>query len=150
MSWLSSGLYLPLLFASIIASPSCPYIRTSTILAECVFDIDLYRSLGAQIRHSNAIHFLGYYSLNPTNFTSVQRENSLIYNLGNRWMLLVPLLIKCANQPSSFTFTECQYTMRQSPSGQRLSSRSEYMSTQLTVMNLTDLHEQAVLFLQPG
>jgi hypothetical protein len=60
-------------------------------------------------------------------------------------MLLVPLLIKCAHQPVNLTFTECQYTMRQN----KLST-AEYMTTQLSVMNITDLGIQSVLFLQPG
>ena len=129
---------------------SCPYIRTSVILAECVFDTNLYLSLGAQIRHANAINYLGYYSLSETNSTDDHLRNSLIYNFGNRWMLHVPLVIQCAHQPTHLIFTECQYTMRQTLRSHRLSSTSEYMSTQLSVMNLTDLGRQSVLFLQPG
>ena len=134
---------------SLLLSPpvasSCPYIRTSMILAECTFDTEAYRSFGAQIRHSNAVQFLGYYSLSQTNSSGEHLRNSLIYNLGNRWMFLVPLLIKCAHQPRNFVFTECQYTMRA-----RSSSTAEYMTTQLTLMNSTDSTQQAVLFLQAG
>ncbi|CAF0806420.1 unnamed protein product [Adineta ricciae] len=125
---------------------SCPYIRTSVILSECVFDSDLYISLGANILNSNSINFIGYYSLGQNSNLS----NTLIYNLGNRWMLLVPLLIKCAHQPVNLTFTECQYTMRQNKNSNRVISTAEYMTTQSSVLNITDLGLQSVLFLQPG
>ena len=126
---------------------SCPYIRTSVILAECVFDTSLYISLGAQIMNSSSVDFLGYYSLSQPNSTDDHLRNTLIYNLGNRWMFLVPFLIKCAHQPAHLTFTECQYTMRQT---HRALSASEYMTTHLSVINITDLGLQSVLFLQPG
>jgi len=126
---------------------SCPYIRTSVILAECVFDTSLYISLGAHIFNSNSIDFIGHYSFNNTeNLIS----NTLIYNLGNRWMLLLPLLLKCSQQPINLTFTECQYTMRHKRSTSKSSSITEYMTTQLSVINITDLGMQSVLFLQPG
>jgi len=125
---------------------SCPYIRTSVVLAECVFDSNLYLSLGANILNSNSIDFIGYYSLGQHNNIS----DTLIYNLGNRWMLLVPLLIKCAHQPVHLTFTECQYTMRQTKHGNRFLSTAEYMTTQSSVINITDLGMQSVLFLEPG
>jgi hypothetical protein len=92
-------------------------------------------------------HFCGYYSFGQTNNIN---NNTLIYNLGNRWMLLVPLLIKCSNQPVNLKFTECQYTMRQTKYNNRLLSTAEYMTTQLSVINVTDLGMQSVLFLQPG
>jgi hypothetical protein len=128
------------------ALASCPYIRTSVILTECVFDTSLYLSLGAHIFNSNSIDFLGHYSFNNTDN---RISNTLIYNLGHRWMFLVPLLLKCAHQPLNLTFTECQYTMRQSKYT-RKSSIVEYMTTQLSVINMTDLGMQSVLFLQPG
>lgn len=137
--------YLHLLLISQLLA-TCPYIRTSIILSECVFDTDLYLSLGANILTSNSIDFIGYYSFSQTN----PINNTLIYNLNNRWMLLVPLLIKCTHQPAHLTFTECQYTMRQRKSSDRLSATAEYMTTQLSVTNLTDLGMQSVLFLQPG
>lgn len=121
---------------------SCPYIRTSIILAECVFDTNLYLTLGAHVFNSNSIHFLGQYSFNNTENLL---NNTLIYNLGHRWMLLLPLLLKCSQQPINIRFTECQYTMRQSKS-----SIGEYMTTQLSVINMTNLGMQSVLFLQPG
>jgi hypothetical protein len=126
---------------------SCPYIRTSVILAECVFDTNLYITLGTNIFNSNSIDFIGYYSFGQNNNNI---NNTLIYNLNNRWMLLVPLLIKCSNQPVNLTFTECQYTMRHNKYPHRLLSTAEYMTTQLSVMNITDLGIQSVLFLQPG
>ncbi|CAF4880550.1 unnamed protein product [Rotaria sp. Silwood1] len=135
---------------------SCPYIRTSIILADCVFDTSLYISLGAHIFNSNSIDFIGHYSFNNNNNnnnnnnTENQISNTLIYNLGNRWMLLLPLLLKCSHQPVNLTFTECQYTMRQHKYTSRSSSISEYMTTQLSVMNVTNLGMQSVLFLQPG
>ncbi|CAF1026957.1 unnamed protein product [Rotaria sordida] len=125
---------------------TCPYIRTSVILAECVFDTNLYITLGANILNSNSIDFIGYYSIGQNH----NINNTLIYNLGNRWMLLVPLLIKCAHQPVNLTFTECQYTMRHNKYPNRFLSTAEYMTTQLSVMNITDLGMQSVLFLQPG
>jgi hypothetical protein len=121
---------------------SCPYIRASVLLTECIFDTNLYLSLGAHIFNSNSIDFLGYYSLNNTDH---RISNTLIYNLGHRWMFPVPLLLKCAHQPVNLTFTECQYTMRQSKY-----TIVEYMTTQLSVINMTDLGMQSVLFLQPG
>lgn len=136
--------YFHLLISQILAT--CPYIRTSVILSECVFDTNLYLSLGANILTSNSIDFIGYYSFSQTNSIN----NTLIYNLNSRWMLLVPLLIKCTHQPAHLTFTECQYTMRQRKSSNPSTTTSEYMTTQLTVMNITDLDEQSVLFLQPG
>jgi hypothetical protein len=132
---------LHILLSQILAS--CPYIRTSVILAECVFDTNLYLTLGANILNSNSIDFIGYYSFGQNN----QINNTLIYNLNNRWMLLVPLLIKCDHQPVNLTFTECQYTIRQP---NRFLSTAEYMTTQLSVVNITDLGLQSVLFLQPG
>ncbi|CAF1123452.1 unnamed protein product [Adineta steineri] len=135
---------LHLVIGQILAS--CPYIRTSVVLSECVFDSNLYISLGANILNSNSINFIGYYSLGQKNNIS----NTLIYNLGNRWMLLVPLLIKCAHQPINLTFTECQYTMRQNKNPNQFLSTAEYMTTQSSVMNITDLGMQSVLFLQPG
>jgi len=125
---------------------SCPYIRTSVILAECVFDTNLYISLGSNILNSNSINFIGYYSFGQNHHIN----NTLIYNLNNRWMLLVPLLIKCTHQPVNLTFTECQYTTRQNKYTNRLLSTSEYMTTHLSVINITDLGMQSVLFLQPG
>ena len=121
---------------------SCPYIRTSVILTDCVFDTNIYLSVGAHISHSKSIDFYGYYSLNQTEPPDHQ---TLIYNFNHRWMLLVPLILKCANQSIETLFTECQYTMRQSSS-----STVEYTSTQLTVMNVSHLGSQAVLFLPPG
>lgn len=132
--------YFYLFQSQILAS--CPYIRTSTLLKECVFDTNHYLSLGAHIFNSNSIDFLGHYSLNNTNN---RISNTLIYNLGHRWMFLVPLLLKCAHQPVNLTFTECQYTTRQSKY-----TIGEYMTTQLSVINMTDLGMQSVLFLQPG
>lgn len=125
---------------------SCPYIRTSVVLTECVFDTNLYLSLGANIHNSNSIDFVGYYSTGQHHTIN----NTLIYNLGNRWMLLVPLLIKCAYQPVNLAFTECQYTMRQSKYPNRLISTAEYMTTQLSIINITELGTQSVLFLQSG
>ena len=126
---------------------SCPYIRTSVILSECLFGENLYSSLGANIINFNSIDFIGYYSfIQKTN----QFNNTLIYNINNRWMLLVPLVLKCAHQPTNLIFTECQYTMRQTKYANRLSTTSEYMTTQLSIMNITDLGKQSVLFLQPG
>ena len=93
---------------------------------------------------------MGYYSFEQTNSTDHHLRNALIYNLGNRWMLLVPLAIKCAHQPVHLTFTECQYTMRQTKQSHRLSPTPEYMTTQLSVVNMSDLGSQSVLFLQPG
>ena len=135
---------LNIVLSQILAS--CPYIRQSVILSECIFDTNLYISLGANIFNSNSIHFIGYYSFNQNYYTN----NTLIYNLNNRWMLLVPLLIKCNNQPKNLIFTECQYTMRQTKFSDRLLSTAEYMTTQLSVVNITDLGMQSVLFLQPG
>ena len=40
--------------------------------------------------------------------------------------------------------------MRQTKYANRLSTTSEYMTTQLSIMNITDLGKQSVLFLQPG
>ena len=121
---------------------SCPYIRSSFLLTDCLFDSHVYLSLGAQIVHSKSIDLIGYYALNRTDHRISQ---PLIYHLGHRWMFVVPLLLKCAQQTIPLTFTECQYTIRQ-----RKSSVVEYMTTQLSVMNLTDLGMQSVLFLQPG
>ncbi|CAF3393209.1 unnamed protein product [Rotaria sp. Silwood1] len=135
--------YVHILVSQILAT--CPYIRTSVILAECVFDTNLYITLGANILNSNSIDFIGYYSIGQNN----NINNTLIYNLGNRWMLLVPLLIKCTHQPVNLTFTECQYTMRHNKYPNRFLSTAEYMTTQLSVMNITDLGMQSVLFLQP-
>ncbi len=135
---------LHLLISQLLAS--CPYIRTSVILSECIFDTEHYLSLGANIFNSNSIDFIGYYSFNQTNHIN----NTLVYNLNNRWMLLVPLLIKCAHQPVNLTFTECQYTMRQTKYSNRLTSTAEYMTTQLSMVNITHLGMQSVLFLQPG
>ena len=129
---------------------SCPYIRTSIILAECVFDTSLYASIGAQIVHANSVDLMGYYSFDQTNSTDHHLRNALIYNLGNRWMLLVPLAIRCAHQPVHLTFTECQYTMRRAEQLQRSSPTLEYMTTQLSVVNMSDLGSRSVLFLQPG
>ena len=56
-------LFIFIIFISQILA-SCPYIRTSVILAECVFDTNLYISLGAHIFNSNSIDFIGYYSFN--------------------------------------------------------------------------------------
>lgn len=137
--------YFYILISQILAS--CPYIRTSVILSECIFDTNLYISLGSNIFNKNSIDFIGYYSFNQDNSYI---NNTLIYNLNNRWMLLVPLLIKCANQPVNLTFTECQYTMRQTKYLHRLTSTAEYMTTQLSVINITDLGMSSVLFLQPG
>lgn len=121
---------------------SCPYIRTSFILTECVLDTSVYISLGAHVLNSNSIDFIGYYALNRSD----QRiSQALIYHLGHRWMFVVPLLLKCAHQTIPLTFTECQYTIRQ-----RKSSMVEYMTTQLSVINMTDLGMQSILFLQPG
>ena len=129
------------LFPNQIAA-SCPYIRTSVLLKDCVLDPRLYLSLGARLFNSNSIDFLGHYSLDSTE----QRiTHPLIYNRGQRWMLVVPLLLQCAHQPVNLTFTECQYTMRTSKH-----TIVEYMTTQLSVMEMTDLGRQAVLFLQPG
>lgn len=121
---------------------SCPYIRSSFILTDCLFDSNVYLSLGAQIVNSNSIDLIGYYALNRTDHRISQ---SLIYHLGHRWMFVVPLVLKCAHQTIPLTFTECQYTIRQ-----RKSSIVEYMTTQLSVINLPDLGMQSVLFLQPG
>jgi hypothetical protein len=65
-------------------------------------------------------------------------------------MLLLPLLLKCPDQTVNLTFTECQYTMRQQKLMRKSSLISEYMTTQLSVMNMTDLGMQSVLYLQPG
>ena len=82
---------------------SCPYIRTSVILSECLFDENLYSSLGANIINFNSIDFIGYYSfIQKTN----QFNNTLIYNINNRWTLLVPLVHKCAHQPTHHIYTE--------------------------------------------
>ena len=129
---------------------SCPYIRTSVILAECVLDTSLYISLGAHILNSNSIDFVGHYSFHNRNHTEGFLTNTLIYNLSNRWVLLLPLLLKCSHQPVNLTFTECQYTMRQNKHVARTSSITEYMTTQLSVVNLTNLGMQSVLYLQPG
>jgi hypothetical protein len=40
--------------------------------------------------------------------------------------------------------------MRQTKYANRLLSTAEYMTTQLSVINITDLGMQSVLFLQPG
>ena len=121
---------------------SCPYIRRSLILTECVLDTSVYISLGAHVLNSNSIDLIGYYALNRSD----QRiSQALIYHLGHRWMFVVPLLLKCAHQTIPLTFTECQYTIRQ-----RKSSIVEYMTTQLSVINMTDLGMQSILFLQPG
>jgi hypothetical protein len=141
--------YFFIFISQILAS--CPYIRSSTILTECVFDTNLYISLGAHIFNSNSIDFIGYYSLdNNHNHTTDLINNTLIYNLGNRWMLLLPLLLKCSHQPANLTFTECQYTIRQHKYTSKASAITEYMTTQLSVINVTDLGLQSVLFLQPG
>ena len=124
---------------------SCPYIRSSFILTDCHFDSNVYLSFAAQILHSNSIDLIGYYALNRTDHRISQ---PLIYHLGHRWMFVVPLVLKCAQQTMPLTFTECQYTIRQRRSSS--SSIVEYMTTQLSVMNLTDLGMQSVLFLQPG
>ncbi|CAF1933002.1 unnamed protein product [Rotaria magnacalcarata] len=138
-------IYIHILVSQILAS--CPYIRTSVILAECIFDTNLYISFGANILNSNSIDFVGHYSTGQHN----NINNTLIYNLGNRWMLLVPLLIKCSHQSVNLTFTECQYTMRHNNKyPNRLPSSPEYMTTQLSVINITDLDQRSVLFLQPG
>ncbi|CAF1076383.1 unnamed protein product [Rotaria sordida] len=129
---------------------TCPYIRTSIILADCIFDTNRYISLGAHIFNSNSIDFIGHYSFNNNNNRGNQISNTLIYNLNNRWMLLLPLLLKCSHQPVNLTFTECQYTMRQHKYTSRSSSIAEYMTTQLSVRNVTNLGMQSVLFLQPG
>ena len=136
---------LDILVCRILAS--CPYIRTSVILAECVFDTELYASLSANILNSKSIDFIGYYAFDQTNNNI---NNILIYNLGNRWMLPVPLLIKCAHQRVNLTFTECEYTMRQNKYPSRLLLTAEYMTTQLSAMNIAGLGMQSVLFLQPG
>ncbi|CAF3323453.1 unnamed protein product [Rotaria sp. Silwood2] len=78
---------------------------------------------------------------NNNNNTENQITNTLIYNLGSRWMLLLPLLLKCSHQPVNLTFTECQYTMRQHKHTSRSSSIAEYMTTQLSVINVTNLGE---------
>ncbi|CAF3425926.1 unnamed protein product [Rotaria socialis] len=140
--------YSFIIVSQIVAT--CPYIRTSVILADCVFDTSLYISLGAHIFNSNSIDFIGHYSFNNNNHTENHITNTLIYNLGNRWMLLLPLLLKCSHQPVNLTFTECQYTMRQHKHTSRSSSIAEYMTTQLSVINVTNLGMQSVLFLQPG
>jgi hypothetical protein len=140
--------YFFIFISQILAS--CPYIRTSVILAECVLDTSLYISLGAHIFNSNSIDFIGHYSFNNNNNTENFITNTLIYNLGHRWVLLLPLLLKCSNQPVNLTFTECQYTMRQNEYSSRSSSITEYMTTHLSVINITDLYMQSVLFLQPG
>jgi hypothetical protein len=139
---------LAVLVSQILAS--CPYIRTSVILTECVFDTSLYISFSAHVFNSNSIDFTGHYSFINYNTTENSVSNTLIYNLGNRWMSLVPLLLKCAHQPVNLTFTECQYTMRQQKYPSRSSSMAEYMTTQLSVINITDLGMRSVLFLQPG
>jgi len=146
---MSCHVYLIIYFFIFISQilASCPYIRTSVILAECVFDTNLYITLGAHIYNSNSIDFIGHYSFN--NKENLLR-NTLIYNLNNRWMLLLPLLLKCSHQPINLTFTECQYTMRQQKFISKSSSIVEYMTTQLSVINITDLGMQSVLFLQPG
>ncbi len=136
--------YLFIFLSEILAS--CPSIRSSIILSECVFDTSLYISLGAHIFNSHSIDFIGHYSLNKTEHL----RNTLIYDLENRWMLLLPLLLKCPDQPVNLTFTECQYTMRQQKLMRKSSLISEYMTTQLSVMNMTDLGMQSVLYLQPG
>ncbi|CAF3963369.1 unnamed protein product [Adineta steineri] len=129
---------------------SCPYIRTSVILAECVLDTSLYLSLGAHIFNSHSIDFIGHYSFNNNNTTDNFISNTLIYNLSNRWVLLIPLLLKCAHQPINLTFTECQYTMRPNKYPSKSPSITEYMTTYLSVNNITDLGMQSVLYLQPG
>ena len=131
-------------------SASCPYIRTSVILAECVFDTSLYISLGAHILNSNSINVIGHYSFGHNNNIDKLINNPLIYNLGNRWMLLLPLLLKCSQQPVNLTFTECQYTIKQRKHINRSPSVVEYMTTQLRVVNITNLGMQSVLFLQQG
>ncbi len=138
-------LYLFIFINQILAS--CPYIRSSVILGECVFDTRLYSSLGAHILNSNSIDFTGYYALNHTDNPI---SSTLIYNLGNRWMLPLPLLLKCSQQSIHLTFTECQYTMRQQKSNSKSSPITEYMTTQLSVVNMTNVGRQSVLFLQPG
>ena len=144
--WLLTSLAALVSYAS---ASSCPYIRTSVILAECVFETSQYISLGAHVSNATSIDFIGHYALQHPNDTAQLNSNTLIYNLGHRWMLLVPLLLRCSHQPANVTFTECQYTMRQYPSKSR-TSVAEYMTTQLSVMNITDLGKQSVLFLQPG
>ncbi|UJR09466.1 hypothetical protein I4U23_013704 [Adineta vaga] len=139
--------YFFILINSIRAT--CPYIRTSVILAECVLDTSLYISLGAHILNSSTIDFIGHYSFN-NNRTDDFLTNTLIYNLSNRWVLLLPLLLKCSHQPVNLTFTECQYTMRQNKHMGRSSLITEYMTTQLSVVNITNLGMQSVLYLQPG
>lgn len=132
--------YFCLLQRQILAS--CPYIQRSVVLTDCVLDTSIYLSLGAQILNTNAIDWIGYYALNST---ENRISDPLIYHLGHRWMFVLPLLLKCADQAVHLTFTECQYTMRQSKS-----SIIEYMTTQLSVINMTNLGMQSVLFLQPG
>jgi hypothetical protein len=132
-------------------STSCPYVRTSVILTDCVFDTRAYLSLGAHISHSKSINFLGHYSLhNQTNRSNQSVHHTLIYNLGYRWMLLLPLILKCSHPSINLTFTECQYTMRQNQHHSRSSSIAEYMTAQLTVMNISHLGMKPVLFLPPG
>lgn len=120
---------------------NCPYIRQSIVLSECIFDNSIYLTLNTRILNSNSIEFFGYYSLINTTKTFNQ---TLIYQFDQRWMLLVPFMIRCANQPNDLVFTECQYTMK-------ISHRNtEYMTTQMSMIELENLGKQSVLFLPAG
>lgn len=115
----------------------CPYIRQSFVLSDCIFDSENYLTMNTRILNRNSIEFFGYYSL--MNTTKLFNQ-TLIYQFDQRWMLLVPFMIRCANQPRDLVFTECQYTMK----------RSEYMTTQMTMLELEHLGKQSVLFLPAG
>ena len=119
----------------------CPYVRTSTVLSQCIFDTNNYLTLNTHILNSNSIDFFGYYSLENT--TNIFNQ-TLIYQFDQRWILLVPFMVRCVNQPDDLVFTECQYTMKRSR------TNTEYMTTQMSIIELEHLGKQSVLFLPEG
>lgn len=121
------------------SSSTCPYIRRSIVLTDCVFDVSLYLSLGAHVTHSRSIDFHGHYSLDRSD------DQTLIHNFNQRWMVKIPFVLRCSNETVEVPFSECQYTMRQS-----ISSAVEYTSTKLSLMNINNLGLQSVLFLTSG
>ncbi|CAF1063462.1 unnamed protein product [Didymodactylos carnosus] len=134
---------------------SCPYIRTSVIVSDCVFDTGLYLSLGARIFNTRSIDFVGHYSLDSIPVLPVQNKlntepiNTLVYNLSGTFVSIVPLILNCPRLPENIIFTECQYTTIKLKSS-KMRQQSEYVRAQLSILNVTDLGIRSVLFLQPG